>query len=318
MQWSWGLAQRARRRGSSRRPTTSSPTWASSRSTPDGITRRPGGLQHAPPTAAFSATPTPGLNQVHVQRRRVDAIPTASITKYEWDLDGNGTYETNTGTNPRHHATPTRPRAAATSACASPTTAARPTSPCGRQRDRQPAAHRRFTATPNPVVVSQTVTFNGSASSDSDGTIAKYEWDLDGNGTFEIDSGATPDDVARPTRPRARVNVGPARHRQRRQDRDGDGPRDRQQRRRLELRRRRARHRRARCTTGAWASRAARPSPTRKGTARATATGGVTLGVPGRPRAATPTRAARFDGVSGSARPTSTSRARASSRSSSG
>ena len=40
-------------------------------------------------------------------------------------------------------------------------------------------------------------TFNGSASSDPDGTIAKYEWDLDGNGSFETDTGTTRHHVAR-------------------------------------------------------------------------------------------------------------------------
>src|SRR5439155_7151614 len=30
-----------------------------------------------------------------------------------------------------------------------------------------------------------------SASTDLDGTIARYEWDLDGNGTFETDTGTT-------------------------------------------------------------------------------------------------------------------------------
>ena len=38
----------------------------------------------------------------------------------------------------------------------------------------------------------QTVSFNASASSDPDGTIAKYEWDLDGNGSYETDTGTTP------------------------------------------------------------------------------------------------------------------------------
>jgi len=46
-----------------------------------------------------------------------------------------------------------------------------------------------FTANPNPVPTGQTVTFNGSASTDSDGTIAKYSWDLDNDGTFETDTG---------------------------------------------------------------------------------------------------------------------------------
>jgi hypothetical protein len=35
------------------------------------------------------------------------------------------------------------------------------------------------------------VAFDGSASSDPDGTIAKYEWDLDGNGSFETSTGTT-------------------------------------------------------------------------------------------------------------------------------
>ncbi|MGH8939735.1 MAG: LamG-like jellyroll fold domain-containing protein, partial [Actinomycetes bacterium] len=48
-----------------------------------------------------------------------------------------------------------------------------------------------FTATPNPSVPGQSVAFDGSASSDSDGTIARYEWDLDGNGTYETDTGTT-------------------------------------------------------------------------------------------------------------------------------
>ena len=49
-----------------------------------------------------------------------------------------------------------------------------------------------FTVTPNPATTGQTVAFNGTASSDPDGTITKYEWDLDGNGSFETDTGATP------------------------------------------------------------------------------------------------------------------------------
>jgi YD repeat-containing protein len=35
------------------------------------------------------------------------------------------------------------------------------------------------------------VTLSGAGSTDADGTIAKYEWDLDGNGTYETDTGTT-------------------------------------------------------------------------------------------------------------------------------
>ena len=58
-----------------------------------------------------------------------------------------------------------------------------------------------FTASPNPASTNATVTFNAAASKDVDGTIAKYEWDLDGNGSYETDT-TTPAPPP-PTRPRA-------------------------------------------------------------------------------------------------------------------
>ncbi|HEX6714934.1 MAG TPA: SBBP repeat-containing protein [Thermoleophilaceae bacterium] len=52
-----------------------------------------------------------------------------------------------------------------------------------------PAA--RMTIAPNPALVARTVTFDGSASADATHAIAKYEWDLDGDGSFERDTGAS-------------------------------------------------------------------------------------------------------------------------------
>jgi plastocyanin len=49
-----------------------------------------------------------------------------------------------------------------------------------------------FTVTPAAgAIVGQTVSFDGTASSDPDGVLVSHEWDLDGNGSFET-SGATP------------------------------------------------------------------------------------------------------------------------------
>jgi PKD repeat protein len=48
-----------------------------------------------------------------------------------------------------------------------------------------------FTISPNPAQTGQTVTFNGAGSSDPGGSISKYEWDLDGNGSYETDTGTT-------------------------------------------------------------------------------------------------------------------------------
>jgi len=49
-----------------------------------------------------------------------------------------------------------------------------------------------FTADPGAAVAGQAVTFNAAASTASAGRIVKYEWDLDGDGMFEVDSGSTP------------------------------------------------------------------------------------------------------------------------------
>lgn len=56
--------------------------------------------------------------------------------------------------------------------------------------NQRPAA--AIAASPNPVLVGAPVTFTSAGSSDPDGTIVDYQWDLDGNGTFETDTGAAP------------------------------------------------------------------------------------------------------------------------------
>jgi hypothetical protein len=45
-----------------------------------------------------------------------------------------------------------------------------------------------FSVSPNPALAGRTVTFDASASADESG-IARYEWDLDGDGAFETDGG---------------------------------------------------------------------------------------------------------------------------------
>jgi hypothetical protein len=49
-----------------------------------------------------------------------------------------------------------------------------------------------YTVSPNPACSSGTVQFDASASSDPDGSVVRYQWDLDGNGTFETDTGSDP------------------------------------------------------------------------------------------------------------------------------
>src|SRR4051794_34166995 len=48
-----------------------------------------------------------------------------------------------------------------------------------------------FTATPGAPFAGDEVAFDASSTTDPDGAIARYEWDLDGNGSFETDTGTT-------------------------------------------------------------------------------------------------------------------------------
>jgi PKD repeat protein len=143
------------------------------------------------PTAAVTYSPNPvPLNQATTFDASTSSDPDGTIAKYEWDLDGNGTYETDSGTTPTttHTYTTATPvtvgvRVTDNSGATATTTKALAFA------NQAPSAS--FTATPNPVVSGAVASFDASASSDADGTIAKYEWDLDGNGSFETDTGTT-------------------------------------------------------------------------------------------------------------------------------
>ena len=49
-----------------------------------------------------------------------------------------------------------------------------------------------LSARPSAATARKPVALDASASSDPDGSIARYEWDLDGDGSYETDGGATP------------------------------------------------------------------------------------------------------------------------------
>jgi YD repeat-containing protein len=145
---------------------------------------------NAPPTASFSATPTtanPGQTVSFSGSGSSD--PDGTIAKYEWDLDGNGTYETDTGTTATTTNSYTTSGAVTVKLRVTDNKGA--TAETSRTVTVQRAPTAAFTLSPNPANTGQTVTFNGSTSSDPDGTIAKYEWDLDGNGSYETDTGTT-------------------------------------------------------------------------------------------------------------------------------
>jgi PKD repeat protein len=148
-------------------------------------------VKNQAPTASFTATPNPANTSATVSFNAGASVdPDGTIAKYEWDLDGNGTYETNTGTTKttsKSYATPgeiTVGLRVTDNKGATGTTTKVITI-----QNQLPVAS--FTVSPNPTTAGSTVTFNGSASKDPDGTIAKYEWDLNGDGTYETNTGTT-------------------------------------------------------------------------------------------------------------------------------
>jgi PKD repeat protein len=116
-------------------------------------------------------------------------VATGGISRYEWDLDGDGVFETDGAASPQLSHAFARPgtyevglrvtdNRGATGTASQTVTVA----------NRGPTA--AITFSPDSPTTDDTITFDGSGSSDPDGTISGYEWDLDGDGEFETDTRA--------------------------------------------------------------------------------------------------------------------------------
>lgn len=116
--------------------------------------------------------------------------PDGSVVSYEWDLDGDGTYETSTG-----------PLASAQRSFPSPgvrTVGVRVTDDQGAMATATAAVSvdavplPALSVAPSPATVGSPVAFDAQGSTDPDGSIARFEWDLDGDGSFEADTQGLP------------------------------------------------------------------------------------------------------------------------------
>ena len=154
-------------------------------------------VTNRPPTASFTFSPNqPIAGEVVSFNGSASSDPDGSIANYSWDLDGGGSFETDTGAT----ATATRsyPTAGSLTVRLRVTDGDGATAETSRSLtvDPPPPANQlptaAFSVSPNPALTAQMVTFNGSASSDPDGSVASYSWDLDANGSFETDTGTVP------------------------------------------------------------------------------------------------------------------------------
>ncbi len=143
-----------------------------------------------PPRPSFTATPSTVLIGENVSfNASASSDPVATITDYKWDLDNSGTFATDTGTTPTLTHAFTKP--------GTYKVILKVTDSKGQQETTQRIVNVANTATAqlsaamNPVGAGQADTLSAAGSSSTGGTIVDYKWDLDGNGTYETDTGTT-------------------------------------------------------------------------------------------------------------------------------
>jgi hypothetical protein len=117
----------------------------------------------------------------------LQAATDGTIVDYEWDLDGDGYYDLDTGANPV--ATPAfrseTPRTISVRASEDDGTFV-----LGQTTFAPVKPSPAFTVN-GTVAIGQTLQLDGSPTVDPDGVITQYLWDLDGDGSYETNTGLT-------------------------------------------------------------------------------------------------------------------------------
>lgn len=160
------------------------------------------------PIPTFTATPDPvasGANVTLDASGSLDPSQGGSIVRYEWDLDGNGTFETDGTTSPTRVTSWTGDRAVQVGLRVTDNQNISETVRIPVYVTTPPVA--AFTHAPATPVSGQTVTFDATPSSDADGPVASYAWDLDGNGSFEGSGATTTTSFATPGSRTVRLRV---------------------------------------------------------------------------------------------------------------
>ncbi len=112
-----------------------------------------------------------------------------AIARYDWDLDGNGSFETLGGTASTRDLT---------LVAGARTLRVRVTDIAGNEDVASLAVSvtsntpKAVLAAPLAVLTNDLVTLDASASTAPSGAIARFEWDRDGNGKYELKTGTTP------------------------------------------------------------------------------------------------------------------------------
>jgi PKD repeat protein len=135
---------------------------------------------YSAPQSRLTCAATDVLSGTTVSCHADDSVSPTRIVKHEWDMNDDGSYGSGGIDSSYKYATP-----------GNYTVHLRVTDSHGHQsestldikvEDRAPVGK---IVLPSKVVAGQPATFDGSQSSDPDGSVSDWEWDLDGDGSFE-------------------------------------------------------------------------------------------------------------------------------------
>ena len=147
----------------------------------------------ARPWASFTATPNPVHfgNAVSLNASGTTDGTGATITSYQWDFNGNGTWVNNGTSTTVSHTWTTQGtynvHLKVTDSLGRTSTTTRVLTVQG-----DPPPTPSLVVNPAKPVVGQTVTLDGSGSTGPVNPITDYKWDLTGSGTYSKDTGTTP------------------------------------------------------------------------------------------------------------------------------
>lgn len=134
--------------------------------------------------AMARCAPSKGIEPLTVRYRSSGEYSSGSIVKYQWDFDGDGTYETNDSVSRNYDRTYTTPGSFESVLQVTNNIGEVATDSCTITVEAPPPV-ASATVSPSNGSVPLAVTFTGTGSKKG-GTIVLHEWDFDGDGVFDI------------------------------------------------------------------------------------------------------------------------------------